>query len=242
MTVSTRLSLRDAISFASMSSEQALGIMNSASQALAGKQVTASVMDSYADFRTAVNELNAASELHVKDRLDLQKKRILTTPEGYQYLRSQSAQEATSAANDAYSRATAALDRMTKEIESAAQPKIDVARESAGRDELRTALAGANGGAAMARAMDAVDLSRESGAALVNGTFGRSLLLAHGVSGHEADDVIATARRQLASTAAEHGATPEERSAGQLANFANELRPALTPARAALSDLIDSDD
>jgi hypothetical protein len=189
-------------------------VLNDASRelALGSADMTQGVRDAAGDYRSAVSDVLAAGRQAAADLRELGQKRDLLPAQGAERLRNEAIAEASERSADADRRAARAYAKLEAELQAAALPKLNPAREQLARDELREALGDAQGARAITQALDVVRGGSYEAAAALFTTYGSTLLKARGVANPEAD--LAPVRKVAAAEATSRGKTPGELIAG----------------------------
>jgi hypothetical protein len=192
-------------------------ILASQSAPYQAEYLSQAAADHVDDYRAAVNDLLSTGEQAERDIAELQSKRDLIPGPGYERLRGEAMAEAQRLAADADARATRALDALKADLIADAQPTVDPAREGLARQEAALAMGEATRDGAVERLNSIVtEGSPEAAAVLLGTSFGRTMLVARGVNGHDLQQALETGRMLAAHTAVERGTTARQVLAGKL--------------------------
>jgi soluble cytochrome b562 len=187
----------------------------SAKYGLSRSDMSAAVRAAVDDARQAVSDAAQAVRQKRRDHAELDAKADLLPQAGLQRLRAEIDAEEKSLIDSATHRGQRALKELEAALVDAALPKPDKAREALARQELALIVGDGNG--VNERVLSVAQSgSRDAQAALLHGSFGRSLLEARGLSGRSLVEALDAARSIVArSTANRADATASEMGASR---------------------------
>ena len=187
-------------------------------QLAAQGHVTPQVAEAFEEYSAAIIAHKRASDEYVAIHDELQSRANQMPSEGLREFQQRARQNFESASRELTRRSRMAFAKYQAALTAQAVPRINPAREDAGRRELDVVLGSGNVEAAVARL--AASGSAEAFAVLVNSSYGKTVLESKGA---DADSLIAEAKTTRASGAAENGSTPREIVAGKLLKTAGRL-------------------
>ena len=162
--------------------------------------------------KQSVETVLGARQQLTKDLADLDARQRLLPPTGYKMLEQQALGEARSAKAAAVKVGRAALENLKTELEAAALPSVDPARESLDRDTALAVIGNSEGAQLGSRLLKlAADGEPEVVATLLNNSWGTAVLKARGVHGKTIEDA-----RRIAAVSPTRKRSPKEQAAYQL--------------------------
>lgn len=192
--------------------EVATRLTGEAQSALTGEHIPTEAITMLGHIKQSVETVLGARQQLSKDLADLDARQRLLPPTGYKMLEQQALGQARSAKAAAAKVGRAALENLKTELEAAALPSVDPARESLDRDTAMAVIGNSDGGTLGGRLLKlAQDGDPAVVATLLNSPFGEAVLKSRGVHAKTIADA-----RKLAAVSPTRKRSPKEQAAYQL--------------------------